>query len=106
VGISVYMIDKLEKEAAIAIGNKCVGSHKKENVAGYCFNTIGEVNQICVGHRIPEFKPELWPLPHIRHLNLSPTITDAQAQLRCQVLAKQMSKIMTSEVPTYHTEHF
>ncbi|MGZ3775791.1 MAG: hypothetical protein ACXVCN_18910 [Bdellovibrio sp.] len=105
-GISVYNITNLSENDAIVIGDRYVGKYKREKVFGYFFETIKSINEICQAESIPEFTPQYWPIPHRRHINLNPSIAEAQAQLRCQTLAIRMPKYLKSDNTAYHGQHF
>lgn len=90
--LSVYNIENLAFEKIIKIGNKHVGKYKGLPVAGFISGSTNEINNIFQGTQVQPLSSEFWPLPHLRHINMSPKLDEPQTQLRGQLLAQKLSK--------------
>ena len=105
VALSAYNITKLVFSEIIRIGDTYVGSRKREKVAGFYRCTTARINELLPHDNFNPLAPQFWPLPHYRHVNLVPKLTEPLDQLRAQLLAQRLSKTLLNQ-QTYSTEYF
>ena len=94
----------------MSVGKKFIESKRANTkLLGYLHGSTSQINAICSQSTPPlsNFSPKFWPIPHWSHLELCDNeVIEGMEQLRCQVLAKKMTKYHELDGKSFSTEHF